>query len=207
MPLTKTTGVPLEEDQNQARYQNTQHPNQPRILDSMQMETKPEFKPLGDLKQLFKSNIIVEVPLPNGELAHFRVKRVDSGTLFLTNRTLIFLMNQNLDEDQIENMTTMDLIKGMDDKKIHEFEAAMAQDMRTKQDLIMANVIEPPVDRELVEAFPPDVIDTLFAAISRGLEDSQQLLDQFPENEQNEGRGVDATQALPDSRESGQEVQ
>ena len=204
--LTKTTGVPLDDEQSRSRYENTDHPNKPRILDSMQMETKPEFKPLGDLKQLFKSNIIVEVPLPNGELAHFRVKRVDPGTLFLTNRTLIFLLNQNLDENQIENMTTMDLIKGMDDKKIHDFEAAMSQDLRTKQDLIMANVIEPPVDRELVEAFPPDVIDTLFNAIARGLEDSQELLQQFPEDEQDEGRGSDDSQNLLDLGEGQQKV-
>ena len=181
MPLTKTTGQPLDPEQQAQRYKDI--PNSGRIVDANKIEGTPQFRALGDLKAMFKSNILVQLPMPNGEIADFRVKRVDPGTLFMTNRTLIFLLKQGYDQDSISDVSTLEVLKTFDEQKMREFEEAMTADLRVKQDLILANVIEPPIDREFLELLPPEGIDLLFTAIAQGLEESQPLLETFPESE------------------------
>ena len=161
--------------------QNEKDSNKPRVVDEYKLGHAPQFDSLKDLKSMFKSNILVEVPMPNGRLTHFRVKRVDPGTLFMTNRTLIFLLNNGIgsEDSDVEELSAMDILSKLDGDKLQEFEMAMAADSKTKQEVIMANVVEPRIDRELIEALPPETIDALFNAISRGLEqdeDNEELL-------------------------------
>ena len=179
MPLTKTTGQPLDPKEQAKRYENI--PNARGMIDDIKTDEGPVFHSLGDLKSIFKPTVEVSLPLPDGSTMTFHVKKVDPGTLFLTNRTLIFLLKSEMDNNELEaeKMSTMDMLSSLDAEKIKEYEDALAGDLKTKQDLILCNVISPTIDREFLELLSPESIDVLFHAIASSLQQAQPLLQTF----------------------------
>ena len=179
--LTKTTGKPLDPAEQAKRYEDANKARELSNNDNIPVDSLPIFDSLGDLSSIFKATVQVDIPLPNDNIMTFHVKKIDPGTLFMTNRTLIFLLKNEMDNNDtdIETMSTMDVLASMDAHKIKEYEDAMADDMRTKQDIILSNVIEPVIDREFLDLLSSESIDLLFSAIASSLQEAQPLLHYF----------------------------
>lgn len=176
-PVRKEHGKPLDKA---IIYQNS-----PQVVSSMDIEGEINFQSLGDLKSMFKSKTIILVPIEGLEdPVPFRVKQCDPGTLMLTNRTLMFLLSQGISREEIAQANDpFDLMTHLDPQTIPLMEQSMAQDLLNKQKNVMANIIEPEVDLELVQSFTPDILELFWATISSGMEAGQQWLQQFLEVE------------------------
>ena len=149
------------------------------------METQPNFKSLGELKTIFQSNLIVRIHLDGfDEPVDFRIKKADPITLMLAQKSLLVLLNQALGDDEslfdAENPPDEDeLMRRLDPTQMDQLMDATAKSQETKFDIILANVLEPELDREFLETIPPEVIETLYNAIAGNIQGGQEYLNTF----------------------------
>ena len=102
----------------------------------------------------------------------------------LAQKSLIILLNQVLGDDQdlldgTNPPSEEELMERLDPQQMDQLMDATAKTQEMKFDIILANVLEPELDREFLENVSPDVIETLYDAIAGNVQGGQQFLRTF----------------------------
>ena len=156
-----------------------------RVIHEKKMEETPNFKSLGELKTIFSSNLIVQIYVEElGEEISFRIKKASPTDLMLMQRSLISLSTQIFGEDNSlfdgdEPPDDETLLKELSPQKIDELMELTTRSQQQRFDMILANVIEPEIDRSLLEQMDQDVIDILYNAIAGHIQGGQEFLTTF----------------------------
>ena len=173
----------VSEDQKYAANPVNAALRKAEILHERKMEGTPNFKSLGELKSIFQSSMIVRIYVDEDTPVDFRIKKADPVTLMMIQKSLIILLNQALGDDnpfdQDNPPSDEELMRTLDPVQMDQLMEATAKSQETKFDLILANVLEPELDREFLESAPADVIDTLYDAIAGHIQGGQEFLTTF----------------------------
>ena len=128
--------------------------------DTFTPDNIPHIRSPGNLKAIFKSTMVIRISLSEEKFIDFGIKRADPGSLLMVQPEIFHM----LFEDQTE-------------KIIKRF----SQDTQAKQQLVLANVIEPGLDIELVQSLPDEVLEILYNAVAGELQENQSLLSRIKE--------------------------
>lgn len=120
----------------------------------------PHIRSPGNLKAIFRSTMVIRINLSEEKFIDFGIKRADPGSLLMV-------------QPEIFHM----LFEGQTEKIIKR----LSQDTQAKQQLVLANVIEPGLDIELVQSLPDEVLEILYNAVAGGLQENQSLLSRIKE--------------------------
>lgn len=155
-----------------------EYPTTYEVMREQQMKEKPNIKTLGELKEIFKSDFIVRIRL-NGEDYDFKCKKADSLSLLQTQNSLFFLQDLAKKKNVSKETTTTDFLLSLPDNERESLLDKMLTDEQSRKELIIANVIEPTIDMELLDILPDEAVSILFEAITQNLKEGQYTLNLF----------------------------
>ena len=185
----------MQEDGEQQITQTTQESNYEVELKRADGEL-PEAPPLADLSKLFKPKYVLNVKTPDGSVIPFTYKRLDPITLMATYGsplTVDTAVKESAQEllDRLQKLQKKPRKKGegMSEEDVAEYQeitthpdylATVEKGMQLRKVTVQTGVISPQITDELYEQLDDNVLDLLTEAISGGVTNQTELVQQFP---------------------------